>query len=88
MSFGTGSIWGDSHKFGADVEIPASAADATYKRTAGGDLHPLEVVEVNAERLVLGAEGIDIHSLADIGDRKSTRLNSSHITRSRMPSSA
>ena len=25
---------------------------------------------------------------ADPGDRKSTRLNSSHITRSRMPSSA
>ena len=29
-----------------------------------------------------------IETLASIADRKSTRLNSSHITRSRMPSSA
>ena len=32
--------------------------------------------------------GEDSFSAVDEGDRKSTRLNSSHITRSRMPSSA
>ena len=32
-----------------------------------GDRHPLDVAEVNAERLVLGAEGVDVHGLADLG---------------------
>ena len=32
--------------------------------------------------------GDDSNVIGAIGDRKSTRLNSSHITRSRMPSSA
>ena len=45
----------------------------------------------------IGIGGISMSGLAEIladkgcivsGDRKSTRLNSSHITRSRMPSSA
>ena len=38
----------------------------------------------DAERAKLRAE----EQVQDMADRKSTRLNSSHITRSRMPSSA
>ena len=43
------------------------------------------------EALIFGlstALSLGIHQLLMKGDRKSTRLNSSHITRSRMPSSA
>ena len=35
-----------------------------------------------------GIEEVDQTDIADMGDRKSTRLNSSHIQKSRMPSSA
>ena len=34
------------------------------------------------------AEGTDVELTEETGDRKSTRLNSSHYSRSRMPSSA
>ena len=44
----------------------------------------------NAEAQVMGMaiEGVDIAVLYPTTDRKSTRLNSSHIQKSRMPSSA
>ena len=54
----------------------------------------LESVGINlpynmqAEQSVLGAVLLKPETLTDLVDRKSTRLNSSHITRSRMPSSA
>ena len=41
-----------------------------------------------AYRLELPASMAGIHKVFHVRDRKSTRLNSSHITRSRMPSSA
>ena len=41
-----------------------------------------------AGRPRLGWEDVIKKDLKEMGDRKSTRLNSSHITRSRMPSSA
>ena len=40
------------------------------------------------DRAVLDTEEVGAAVLARLRDRKSTRLNSSHITRSRMPSSA
>ena len=41
-----------------------------------------------AEAYALGADAVLIHMNTYGGDRKSTRLNSSHTTVSRMPSSA
>ena len=40
----------------------------------------IQALYLTGAALLIGAAGV--------GDRKSTRLNSSHITRSRMPSSA
>ena len=45
-------------------------------------------VQTKEEALALALELIPEGSSISWGDRKSTRLNSSHITRSRMPSSA
>ena len=39
-------------------------------------------------RAVLDADPAELRSVKGIGDRKSTRLNSSHLRSSRMPSSA
>ena len=44
------------------------------------------IVDINQEAAVVAAEELAGQYGAE--DRKSTRLNSSHITRSRMPSSA
>ena len=52
-------------------------------------LHPehlYDVVAINAASMSTQLAGLPFSG--PIGDRKSTRLNSSHITRSRMPSSA
>ena len=57
-------------------------ADDAYRYTAKGNL--VGVVSNGSAVLGLG----DIGAQASKPDRKSTRLNSSHITRSRMPSSA
>ena len=47
-------------------------------------------MNISSEAFVLGcsAIGAGLALIAGIGDRKSTRLNSSHIQKSRMPSSA
>ena len=47
----------------------------------------LGVIDVAAESALLAVSGSDIVLMA-VPDRKSTRLNSSHIPLSRMPSSA
>ena len=50
---------------------------------------PHEVAETSAVGRALAMMGIGvIDSVASVEDRKSTRLNSSHIQKSRMPSSA
>ena len=46
---------------------------------------PTETPEITMPKLIAYFKDKEIEAL---GDRKSTRLNSSHITRSRMPSSA
>ena len=56
----------------------------------GGDFM-LRIEDTDQERFVEGAVDIIYRTLAETGlvqDRKSTRLNSSHSTSSRMPSSA
>ena len=40
------------------------------------------------DQVIVGVNGVFGTRMADIVDRKSTRLNSSHIQKSRMPSSA
>ena len=49
--------------------------------------NPLPVIETVAVAAAIGPEGLALTSSA-AADRKSTRLNSSHIPLSRMPSSA
>ena len=50
--------------------------------------HPIKSTLKAAIDYILNPEKTDGKLLASSLDRKSTRLNSSHITRSRMPSSA
>ena len=50
--------------------------------SCGARLAPFDIREV---RELMEDDELELDT---IGDRKSTRLNSSHITRSRMPSSA
>ena len=45
-------------------------------------------VEDHPEVFWIHFTGYDVKNILNYQDRKSTRLNSSHITRSRMPSSA
>ena len=54
-------------------------------------LHPLEVQGIADGEVAIGIVGMDPVANAQLTkeeDRKSTRLNSSHIQKSRMPSSA
>ena len=48
----------------------------------------LDAAKVEVRKLVLGLGGSDRMLIVKMEDRKSTRLNSSHIQKSRMPSSA
>ena len=47
-----------------------------------------EWVDLSEMTVMPGMINCHVHSLSPVGDRKSTRLNSSHIGSSRMPSSA
>ena len=58
-----------------------------YVIIVGGHVGPVKAAMSKAE-LVSGIYLIDTHILDNIRDRKSTRLNSSHTQKSRMPSSA
>ena len=60
-------------------------APGQYQGTGQGYGGPITVeVEVSADRI----EAVSILSHSESRDRKSTRLNSSHLDGSRMPSSA
>ena len=63
---------GELQCMASDGVLPPTSATAPAWRSALGDPYPTPIKD---ERVLLS-------------DRKSTRLNSSHITRSRMPSSA
>ena len=70
--------------FGGTVELTVGVDGARH-----AVWHPAEtVVAVAYDTPVVGWRGKHVNTLRLWSDRKSTRLNSSHITRSRMPSSA
>src|ERR1043166_9602932 len=83
------------HAVALDVEVvegivrgeARAEADATVAReqapVAGADAD----LDVAGHRVVDEQLGLDAVGVARIGDRKSTRLNSSHVSESRMPSS-
>ena len=65
-------------------------AECTHKRDIRG-IARFEDQAISSEKTLhelLGQSRMAITITPEQGDRKSTRLNSSHITRSRMPSSA
>ena len=70
----------DIDRLFAPLALPVAGQHGTERRTAGGAVHrhtpPLERLGRAAAQIVR------------LTDRKSTRLNSSHIQKSRMPSSA
>ena len=70
-------------------------ASVIYVPPAGAAAAILEAIEAEIPLIVCITEGIPVMDMVKVkarldasSDRKSTRLNSSHITRSRMPSSA
>ena len=58
------------------VTSPLAQAILSFRGAANGEEVPLRVIQGNKTQI------------KGVGDRKSTRLNSSHIQKSRMPSSA
>ena len=61
---------------------------AAKQHFSGNEMAKVVMLEVDG-KLVMGViRGNDKISLNEVRDRKSTRLNSSHIQKSRMPSSA
>ena len=80
---------GTVYAFFADgfEEIEALTTIDTLRR-AGLDV---EIVSVTPDEIVVGAHDVSVlcdKNFENCEDRKSTRLNSSHKTESRMPSSA
>ena len=64
-------------------------AVANFSAFQGRSPDKLGIEDVREYRLHLIGRGLKANSINPIiGDRKSTRLNSSHIQKSRMPSSA
>ena len=64
------------------VNMPKDKVEAAIKRASGRDATNYETVIYEA----YAPHGVAL--LVETADRKSTRLNSSHVKRSRMPSSA
>ena len=74
-----------------DVSAGEFMADAGYGLVLGNEFGRLRVSDVNQEHGFVSADAALPFDRLKIGtrlDRKSTRLNSSHIQKSRMPSSA
>ena len=59
-----------------------------YKILKGLDRGTLRIKEKSQELIFGEHSDSDIHAEITVQDRKSTRLNSSHVRTSRMPSSA
>ena len=79
---GRGSADGTMKELSESLEEVRGRIAAAAKR-AGRDPSEVEIIAVTK------THGEDVvREARDAGDRKSTRLNSSHTTRSRMPSSA
>ena len=71
---------------GAEASLPACEAKSLFLRNlAGIDAFPLPVDARDPAAIV---DAVALCSSVFAGDRKSTRLNSSHMVQSRMPSSA
>ena len=71
----------------AVVGLSSSPLRPSYGVAAYLQTHGYRIIPVNPN--IKGALGEKAYgSLAEVPDRKSTRLNSSHIQKSRMPSSA
>ena len=85
-------------KLGTSGATPPAQAPAAVRSPARVDEEPLDVARqredpyailaVRALAVLVGFVGSLLLVLAIVQDRKSTRLNSSHSTLSRMPSSA
>ena len=86
--FGMGCFWGEERKFWETPGVYSTAvgyaggltSNPTYEEVCSGLTGHTEVVRVVFDPKAVAYE--------DLLDRKSTRLNSSHIQKSRMPSSA
>jgi len=67
----------------ADIQVTRQQVDAALSRFVG------DIEQVPPMHSALKVDGQPLYKLAHQGqDRKSTRLNSSHVSESRMPSSA
>ena len=83
-------IWGDVSRISPEAPVPVVSVNEIDRRLGGSanvvrNLHALET-----RSAMFGLVGDDEpgHWVHTRLDRKSTRLNSSHVKRSRMPSSA
>ena len=78
-------------QYAPPAEGEHSMTDTVDRKIAPGDTLTIEVLEqkdLTVERRVEIEGSISFPLLGNVQDRKSTRLNSSHSDRSRMPSSA
>ena len=73
---------------GAGLTVMASTNDGTYNKTV--EVKPVNTVteQSNYTGRNITSTDIEQYIVSKYGDRKSTRLNSSHRIASRMPSSA
>ena len=77
--------------FGTVIGVVACLLWIGYTRQVRGEALSIKQLDFVARAKVAGASPVRImfrHILPNVVDRKSTRLNSSHIQKSRMPSSA
>ena len=85
-----GTQWGDEGK-GKLTDLLAADMDMVVRYQGGHNAGHRIVVDGEAFALQLVPSGVLYPHLTPVignGDRKSTRLNSSHVSESRMPSSA
>ena len=71
-----------------DVEVETPITTATFKQLAGKKLAIVPILRAGLGMVDGILDLVPSARVGHIGDRKSTRLNSSHWNKSRMPSSA